>query len=248
MFILAASEALARRNGDVAIMPEYGMHGVKTASLLDCFDYDFQYGEVEAPITFVQNGFHYEPIPYTKDIRLSGYFQSHKFFEDQEDHIRKMFTFKKEIREKVEYDNSFLLGLQKSGVDLCFIHVRRTDYLDFQDNHPQVGMEYYNRACDIIREATDGKGAFIVCSDDIEWCKKQFPTDCFFVEGQKDYEDLYLMSLCMHGIICNSTFGWWGAWLIDKPSPIIVAPKRWFGPAYSHWRADDLYLPNWIKI
>jgi hypothetical protein len=57
--------------------------------------------------------------------------------------------------------------------------------------------------------------------------------------------DLCLMSMCDHNIIANSSFSWWGAWLNNNPNKKVVAPKKWFGPAYTH-NTKDLYPESWI--
>jgi len=67
-----------------------------------------------------------------------------------------------------------------------------------------------------------------------------------FSDGQRlPWTDLCLMSLCTDAIIANSSFSWWGAWLIDNPDKVVVTPKEWFGPSYDHYHMDDLIPEGW---
>jgi hypothetical protein len=92
---------------------------------------------------------------------------------------------------------------------------------------------------------------FLIFSDDIQWCKENFPDmpEKFrFIEGNKDYEDLYIMSHCKNNIIANSSFSWWGAWLNSNLEKTIIAPATWFGPTLQNNDTTDLYCEGWIKI
>lgn len=78
----------------------------------------------------------------------------------------------------------------------------------------------------------------IVCSSDsIEWCKhneKKLSLDfnkdnVIFVDGhggKESYRDMQIISLCKHAIITNSSFGWWGSFLIENKDKITISPMR----------------------
>ena len=54
--------------------------------------------------------------------------------------------------------------------------------------------------------------------------------------------------MCDDAIIANSRLSWWGAWLNKNPHKKIIAPKIWFGPAYSHFNMEDIIPENWITL
>jgi hypothetical protein len=123
------------------------------------------------------------------------------------------------------------------------------------DQHPIQPLEYYEEAIKRLPEDMP----ILVFSDSIEWCKEQefFQPDRFLFSEPEDkysdgalvpYVDLCLMSLCDHAIIANSSMSWWGAWLMKNPNKKVIAPKMWFGTAYSQHNTKDIYCDDWEII
>jgi hypothetical protein len=90
---------------------------------------------------------------------------------------------------------------------------------------------------------------YVIFSDDPEYCKTLFAAseNVLYIDNNDPYVDLCLMSMCDHNIIANSSFSWWGAWLNKNPNKKVIAPKQWFGSAYSH-NTKDLYCNKWIVM
>ena len=187
-------------------------------------------------------GFQYCLIPKIDgNIKLVGYFQSEKYFINYKKELLKLF--------EIDDDTNIYL-LEKYGnilnQDTCSIHVRRGDYLSLPNHHPIQPIDYYINSVNII-----GKDKhFLIFSDDIKWCKENFEfiKNKTFISENLDYQDLYLMSMCNNNIIANSTFSWWGAWLNNNLTKIVITPKNWFGSVYKNYDTNDLYCEGWIKI
>jgi hypothetical protein len=232
MFQIAAMEGWSKKTGYKIEYPNWEYSKV--------FKGDFTNTHKLTPIKYyTEKNFSFDEIPNENNLMIEGYFQSEKYFNNCEEHIREIFDLRDDIKEKIE---SKFINLNFS--ELVSIHVRRTDYLKLPSHHPVCDMEYYSNAIKLFEGFK-----FLIFSDDMEWCKENFKGDNFiFSEGNGDYEDMYIMSKCHSNIICNSTFSWWGAWLNKNKNKKVVSPKKWFGTAYSHFSTKDLYLNNWILI
>lgn len=189
-------------------------------------------------------GFHYHELPKHGGIVYKGYFQSEKYFKHNRSLIIKLFSPSTEDLEYISSKYSFILDKKTIS-----IHIRRGDYLNLPNHHPLPSLEYYSKSIDLIlsQKKID---KYVVFSDDIEWCKNVFGdnSDIFYIQNEPDYIDLYLMSLCTHNIIANSTFSWWGAWLNTNPKKIVISPKTWFGKARMNLNTSDLLPDTWIKL
>lgn len=123
------------------------------------------------------------------------------------------------------------------------VHVRRGDYVRLADHHPPATEDYYRRALEMLGETN-----VVVFSDDVEWCREHlaWARPAAFVEGNSDYEDLFLMTRCRYHVIANSSFSWWGAFLSDNREPIY--PVRWFGPSHAQLDPSLMFPDRWIGI
>lgn len=199
------------------------------------FDEKFIYDHVYNEPTF-----NYEKIKINDKTLLNGYFQSEKYFLHNRNEILNLYSPTKKDLDYIDQKYGKILKYEN-----CSIHVRRGDYLNLQTYHPLCTMDYYNNAINDIGEDR----LFLVFSDDIEWCKNNFKNGNFvFVENEKDYIDLYIMSMCNSNIIANSSFSWWGAWLNKNKNKKIIAPKNWFGVSKKGINTKDLYPKKFIKI
>ncbi len=157
------------------------------------------------------------------DFLLWGFFQDPRLFPAD---ARVLLACPPEVRKAVHAD----YGEELSG-NCVGVSVRRGDYLRLPHRHPFVGKRYLRKAIERFPDAE----TFIVCSDDIPWCKHfftghRFPGRRFvFVEGRSVLEQLYVHAFCKHNIISNSTFSWWGAWLNANPGKRVIFPSMWFG-------------------
>ena len=180
---------------------------------------------------------------------IGGYFHTFQYFHEHRSDLVSIFTFKDSVatealsrKEKIRDGEPY---------PLISLHVRRGDYL--QVSSLNLGLSYYSDALkSVMNTFADSYFKLVVFSDDIEWSKTNFGSKSFtFVEckeGREPHEDIYLMSLCDHNIIANSSFSWWGALLNTNPNKIVIAPQRWFNDDKMQREAKDIVPNKWHKI
>jgi hypothetical protein len=171
---------------------------------------------------------------------IDGFFQSEKYFSHNRNKIIEFLKCPSDINKIILDKYSDLLNLKSTS-----IHVRRGDYLNLSDYHIVQDINYYIDSINMLSNDTE---SFIVFSDDINWCKENLNFDnLIFIENEKDYIELYLMSKCKNNIISNSSFSWWGAWLNENVNKKVIAPKKWFGSKIKE-DDSDIIPEDWIKI
>jgi len=260
MFQYAGLRGIAAKRGyDWCIPPEnyqhrdnYGLFETFEMTNVKESNIGFVSGSVvqENDFCFTQDFFDACP----DEVSLDGYFQTEKYFNHIRDEILEDFTFRSEyLKPCKEYIDS----LDQPPI---FLHVRQSDNIGREEYHPILPISYFE---DALSNWSDDTPCFVF-TDDLEWCKSQdyFKQDRFlFNENAERYSyqtvdgtgqmqntllpqtDLCLMSLCSGGIVANSSFSWWGAWLADSQE--VIAPKKWFGPDNANLDTKDLYPEHW---
>lgn len=125
------------------------------------------------------------------------------------------------------------------------MHIRRTDYLSSDGFHIVQPLKYYEAA---LTEVGD-YDQLLIFSDDTNWCFKnlKFNKQKIITDQYTDIENIWLMSLCHHNIIANSSFSWWGAYINTRSDHRVIAPKTWHGNTdSSYWQ--HIYDKSWIVI
>lgn len=129
-----------------------------------------------------------------------------------------------------------------------FINVRRGDYVKLAKVNLVNWLcdnSYYVKATKQMKEKFPNC-TLIAISDEPEWLKNNLKIDYPYeiISSDTPYMDIFLLQACKHGICANSSYSWWGAWLIDNPDKVIIAPDPWVEPD----RIVDIIPDNWIKI
>jgi Glycosyl transferase family 11 len=190
--------------------------------------------------------FEYDPkVLFQKNKLLVGTWQSENYLIDIEDKIKGEFIFNKpkdllnkNLTKKIKECNS--VG----------IHIRRGDYLKAEWLNTHFVIKDKTYYCNSIKyiETKISNPMYFIFSDDIEWAKTNLSlANSIYIShntGSKSYIDMYLMSLCKHNIIANSTFSWWAAWLNQNPDKIVIAPSSWLTDS----SCDQLFPKGWIRL
>lgn len=235
MFQIAAAIALALRNNVDYFIPQITINPTTWAN-----HFKFPIKKMEIVSTYTEPSAAWQEIPYSAGLQLDGYFQSEKYFID----------YKEEVIRAME--KALNITPPEPMPDTVGIHVRRGDYLLYGTDFPVVSAGYISAAIDYFKNL--GYKKFLFFSDDLRWCKVNFPGHQYSEQPNrfpyKPKIDLWKMSACAHQIISNSTFGVWAAIINKNPEKIVVCPPRdkWGNVYFAHNIPDDWIQLNTNKV
>ena len=170
---------------------------------------------------FVQKPF---PLSWDGTLTLDGYWQSEFYFWDQADVILHDFRLK---------DDSFLRNdpiverMRKARLPV-FLHMRSYKEMPGGNGASVLRVAFYLESLKYL-ESQLGKGMTVfVFSDDLAWAMERLRShrltahEIIPVERRRSLGDLagirdfHLMQLCHHGIVANSSFSRFAAWLGEQ--------------------------------
>ena len=211
---------------------------------------------------YQEPSFEYNELPVissTDTIKLSGYFQSYKYFD----------AYKEEILKEIGYDdikNDFIKRMNQihrmNPEEMISLHFRMGDIIKVHTvNHIILPVEYYINAVKHIISKTkttnphlkllyfcEAEDNAFVETNYINPLRELFPNTSYHKASDtiEDWEQLVWMSLCEHHILANSTFSWWGAYLAtDSDNKIICYPDKWQHSKIINNSTVDLFPDHW---
>lgn len=251
LFQISSVYGLAKRTGKT---PNFWPISILNKNLKTLTDLDYSktiYRNVpcqtsEAPMGLVtiphnyRDDFNQDIIDYingtnVSDLCLQGHFESHIFFKDYEEEIRNMFQPDPESMEYIKIKYPFLF----SDCPCVSIHIRNF-HTSFKDDRDYIrrALEYVPANCQ-----------YVVISNDIENVRKDLSFlkgQVYYIEGNPDYIDMWVMSLCRYNILSHSTMSWWGAFLNLNSDKTVVCPstmqKIYPGPI------SNFYFKDYILV
>lgn len=156
-----------------------------------------------------------EELEEEKSYIMRGFYLAYSPWQDYASDIRNAFGCPHNVAEHLR---------AKYPVDqAAFMHIRRGDFLKvfaFNLDLSTYRAECIRRVCAQFPDVT-----FLICSDDIQWCREaDWPgidkSNVIFVQ-EDEVMSLWVMSLCARGGICaNSTYSWWAGFLNESDAPV----------------------------
>jgi len=167
--------------------------------------------------------------------------QVNGYFEHTENFIRHIDTIKKDFRptahfmDTIHHKYPFIYDN-----NLCSIHIRRgRDYMEiFGEKFMNELDNYYIRAINFMMREKNITN-FLVFSNDLEYSKQllsQISRPRFHYSTERDFEEIWMMTLIKNNIVSHSTFSIWGAYLNRNKNAFIICPKV---------RKEFYSLPSW---
>jgi hypothetical protein len=239
MFQYAAGRALAHREGARLVLDTsplrikgdhtprtFGLHAFRIQAEVDSVPV-----ETLARMALLDEGAARGRWPrrVRRQIRLAGHWQSEDFFQDIRPLLLRDFAL-------AAPPSPYVAGIADrigAAAMPVSVHFRRGDYVTLPAAarfHGTCPMDYYHAAIARLTSRLARVDLFVF-SDDPQWVRANagLPNEAVVCDCGRSTppEDIWLMSLCRHHVIANSSFSWWGAWL-GTNNGITIAPSRWF--------------------
>lgn len=188
------------------------------------------------------------PSKLPRGLRLEGYWQSERYFIEARAQLLREFSLKSPPSSYAA-GIADLIGQAPHSVS---VHFRRGDYITNPSAakfHGVLPESYYAQALAVLRQKLPSWHVFVF-SDDPQWVRDHVHIEppCTLIDSTQSSaeQDIWLMGLCRHHVIANSSFSWWGAWLGTQDG-LHIAPRRWYldDQAALH---ESIVPSSWMRL
>ena len=176
--------------------------------------------------------------------KVRGFFQDYRVAEDFI-HIfgESAISLQKESRKLSRTSDEIS---QKS---VAAIHVRRGDYLNYQDSFGLLSDDYYVNALKTLSEKKNFSEALVFTDspETVEDLRDKLDMKSRIISPSDlgTSETMVLMSRCSGLVTSNSTFSFWAGILGDDLE--VVVPDPWFKSTDAWLRSADFSKPEWLR-
>ena len=170
-------------------------------------------------------------LKFRSSLYLDGMWQSEEYFKD----ISSILLKNLKISAPKDHLNQVIFNkIIRSSNPVC-VHVRWFESPEKNTSTLNLSKDYYLSAIRKIESLIDNP-TYYIFSDNLVATERLF-SNCFksspiYVGHNKStdmaYADLWLMTMCKHFILSNSTLNWWGAWLARKKEIVMYPEKNFF--------------------
>ena len=188
-----------------------------------------------------------EALNWPDNLYLVGAWEDERYFADIADILRKEFTLKNPLgAAAMRWQKKILAAECSVSLHVCHGDFAYNPLVSAQPSNVILPTDYYYDCVNRLKQYNNPTA--FVFSNNLQWCRENLrlnvPTEFVAGNGLTDVEELYLMSLCQHNIIANSTFSWWAAWLNKNPDKKVFMPIPNYAPARIHYRYSPTTIEN----
>ena len=184
-------------------------------------------------------------LTYSDNMCIISYLENYKNFDEYRDVILSFFS---PINTDTEYllkKYPFLLNDDTTSLHIRCGPIYRRNYGITDENMTsnKLTLLYYKGLDEMLK--MKNINYVLLCTDDVDYCTKilceneKYKHIQFVFSNERDYVDVWLMSLIKNNIISFSTLSWWGSYLNTHPDKMILCCKEF---------REDLHYPGWIIV
>ena len=180
---------------------------------------------------------------FSNNMNFHPYFENYRNFQDYRNIILK--TFRPSTTDFNYIINKYPIILEDN---ICSIHVRLgPDYKEIYNENNNRLKELENTYFKCIDHMILEKNIhiFFVFTNDKKYCinilnnNPKYNNIRFIYSEERDYIDVWMISLIKNNITSVSTLAWWGSFLNENTDKYILCCKGC---------RDDLHYPEWVII